>query len=48
MDMDTDPGLSGVSTLAVQEATRARQWQCFESEMPEEQERIALRGEELI
>ena len=38
MDVDTDPGLSGVSTLATQEANRASQRQRFESEMLEEQE----------
>ena len=39
MDMDTDPGLSGLSTLATQEANRARQKQRFEFETPEEQEK---------
>ena len=38
MDMDTDPGSSGVSALATQEANRARQKQRFESETPEERE----------
>ena len=38
MDMDTDPGSSVVSTLATQEANRARQRQRFESETPEERE----------
>ena len=38
MNMDTDPGSSGVSTLATQEANRARQKQRFESETPEERE----------
>ena len=38
MNMDTDPGLSGVSTLATQEANRARPKQRFESETPEERE----------
>ena len=38
MDMDTDPGSSGVSTLATQETNRARQKQRFESETPEERE----------
>ena len=36
VDMDTNPELSGVSTLAAQEANRARQKQRFESETPEE------------
>ena len=38
MDMDTDPGSRGVSTLATQEANRARHKQRFESETPEERE----------
>ena len=38
MDMDTDPGSSGVSTLATKETNRARQKQRFESETPEERE----------
>ena len=36
VDMDTDLGSSGVSTLAAQEANRARQRQRFDSETPEE------------
>ena len=44
VDMDTDPGSSGVSTLAAREANRARQRQRFESETPEEREdRLARR-----
>ena len=39
MDMDTDPGLSSLSTLATQEANRARQKQRFESKTPEEREK---------
>ena len=42
MDMDADPGSSGVSTLATQEANRARQKQHFESETPEEREAKSL------
>ena len=38
MDMDTDPGTSVVSTLATQEANRARQKQRFNSESPGERE----------
>ena len=38
MDMDIDPGSTGVSALATQEANRARQKQHFESETPEERE----------
>ena len=38
VDVDTDPGLSGVSTLVAREANRACQRQRFESEMPEERE----------
>ena len=38
MDMDTDPGLSSVSTLATQEANRLRKKQRFESETLEERE----------
>ena len=42
--MDTNPGLSGVSTLAAREANRARQRQRFESETPEERDdRLARR-----
>ena len=36
MDMDANPGSSGVSTLATQEANGARKKQRFESETPEE------------
>ena len=39
MDMDTDPGLSGLSTLATQEANRACQKQRIESKTPEEREK---------
>ena len=37
-DMDTDPGSSGVSTLAARETNRTRQGQRFQSETPEEGE----------
>ena len=44
VDMDTNPGSSGVSTLEVWEANRARQRQLFESETLEEREdRLARR-----